>query len=341
MYEPLDASKHQIRLLHLVPGEEDEKLWCTFSVVSLDDNPEYEAASYVWGSWEDPGCIEVGADEEVVSITKNLQSVLRNVRSEEGPRTLWVDALCINQQDLAERGSQVGIMARVYEQAKCVLAYLGDYFDGCERAIDIMHQIADDPALHLLKQAPEEDVKVKEEVVERSVKERHKPDCLLHPSNLNRAKRAEGSKGVGLEDPELLEHLITFLDTPWMTRVWTAQEFTRAKAVTMIYGRTNIPAETAMKFCRHRSDHLRCCNLKPMTLAWEKFWTLANNWNHLAKIMIKDSSYSNMRLLELCRKRDATDQRDKSLQSTGYGPCAITSGLYGSDRRNVHTCSPC
>jgi hypothetical protein len=297
--------------LHVLPVEDDEKLWCTFSIASLDDHPEYEAASYVWGSWDDPRSIEIGADEVVVSITKNLQSVLRSVRSQDDPRTLWVHALCINQQDLEERGSQVGMMARVYAQATCVLAYLGDYFEGCERAIDVIQQIADDPALHLLSKEPEEDVKTKEVVVESTVKERHQPSCRMHSSNLNKAKSVEAHKEVGLKHPELLGHLVTFLDTPWMTRVWTVQEFTRAKAVTLIYGGTAISAETTMRFCRHRSDHLTCCNLEPITQAWERFWTLANNWNSLAAVVEKDYSYSNMRFLELCRIRNATDQRDK------------------------------
>jgi hypothetical protein len=127
MYEPLDASKHQIRLLHLLAGEDDAKLCCTFSVASLDDDPEYEAASYAWGSWDDPGSIEVGTNKAVISITKNLQSVLRNVRFQDRSRTLGVDALCINQQDLGERGTQIGMMARAYEQVKCVLASLDTF----------------------------------------------------------------------------------------------------------------------------------------------------------------------------------------------------------------------
>jgi hypothetical protein len=309
MSEPLDASKHQIRLLHLLAGEDDAKLCCTFSVASLDDDPEYEAASYAWGNWDDPGSIEVGTTKAVVSITKNLQSVLRNVRFQDRSRTLGVDALCINQQDLGERGSQVGMMARVYELVKCVLAYLGDYFEGCERAIGVIHQVADDPALHLLSKAPKLDINV-EEAVEDTVEELHHHDCLMHSSKLNKVKKVEAYKGVGLEDPELVEHLRIFLDPPWMTRVWTVQEFTRAKAVTLLYGRTGVSGEETIRFCRHRSVHSTCCIPKPLSPTWERFWTMANNWNSLQRAQdLGQISY--LQVLEYSRIRNATDQRDK------------------------------
>jgi hypothetical protein len=317
MYGPLDASKYQIRLLHLLPGELDAKLSCTFSVASLDDDPEYEAASYVWGSWNNPGNIEVGTTKAVVWITKNLHSVLRNVRFPDRSRTLWVDALCINQQDLGERGSQVGMMARVYEQAKCVLAYLGDHYEGCERAIDVIHRIAHDPALHLLSKPPTPDVKV-ENTVENTAEEQHQHECPMHSSNLNKTQDIEAFTGVGLEDPELLEHLLAFLDTPWMTRVWTVQEFTCAKEITLLYGRTAISGEETLKFCRHRSEHSPCCSPKSMSQTWVTFSAMANNWNSLQRARaVGQISY--VQVLECFRIRNAGDQRDKVYSLLGLG----------------------
>ena len=38
---------------------------------------------------------------------------------------LWVDALCINQQDIPERNDQVKKMCRIYSKASCVLIWLG------------------------------------------------------------------------------------------------------------------------------------------------------------------------------------------------------------------------
>ena len=137
MYEPLDESKREIRLLHLFPGDDGGALKCTFSLVSLDDELDYEAVSYVWGDAEDRRSVNVEAVDEPVLITRNLGSVLRNIRLQDRQRVLWVDALCINQQDLNERGSQVAMMVTIYSQSSRVLAYLGDYWDGCELAVEI------------------------------------------------------------------------------------------------------------------------------------------------------------------------------------------------------------
>lgn len=148
MYVPLDTAKRQIRLLHLDPGEEDTELSGALRDASLDDEPVYEAIPYVWGAWEDPGSIIIKQFEEVVSITANLQAVLRSVRLPNRPRVLWVDALCVNQNDLEERGSQVSIMGEVYGQAHQVLVHLGDSLEGCELAIEAVRRLGDDTSLN-------------------------------------------------------------------------------------------------------------------------------------------------------------------------------------------------
>ena len=181
MYEPLDESKRQIRLLHLLPGENAE-LRCTFSLVSLRDNPTYEAISYVWGDTIDPQNIYVEPGERAMPITKNLHSVLRNVRLQQEERVLWADALCINQKDLGERGSQVAIMADIFKNAARVLAYLGDYWDGCELAVEAILQLAENKHVY---------------------------------------SYVDGGLSVGgrgLESSDLMNCLARFLDTPWMTR---------------------------------------------------------------------------------------------------------------------------
>ncbi|CAO2655011.1 Nn.00g117440.m01.CDS01 [Neocucurbitaria sp. VM-36] len=226
MYKPLDDSKRQIRLLHLLPGDDDTELSCTFSLVSLDDDPEYEAVSYVWGNSEDRRSINVEVVEEPVPITRNLYSVLHSIRLRDHERTLWVDALCINQQDLEERGSQVSIMAAIFRQASRVLAYLGDYWDSCEPAMEVMRQLGGDEDLHFFSH-------------------------MEHGLNVN---------GKGLESLELLEGLCNFLDTPWITRVWTVQEWAVAKEVTFLYGKFGISGNRVLASIAEVPKHiLTCC----------------------------------------------------------------------------------
>jgi hypothetical protein len=47
------------------------------------------------------------------------------MRYEDRARTLWVDALWINQEGIEEQGHQVGRMGYTYRQASCVIVWLG------------------------------------------------------------------------------------------------------------------------------------------------------------------------------------------------------------------------
>ncbi|KAF7198221.1 Heterokaryon incompatibility protein 6, OR allele [Pseudocercospora fuligena] len=56
----------------------------------------------------------------------NLDEALRNVRNGYTKRVLWVDAVCINQLDLAEKELQIPLMRDIYVQAKHSLIWLGE-----------------------------------------------------------------------------------------------------------------------------------------------------------------------------------------------------------------------
>ncbi|KFA68957.1 hypothetical protein S40285_06997 [Stachybotrys chlorohalonatus IBT 40285] len=145
-YRSLDIRKREIRLLHLLPAESDEPISCNLTVVSLDDRPQYEALSYVWGK-----PVETSAPKNIVnlegmgvSVTPNLLLALHRLRllPNEGLRTLWVDALCINQSDLDERSQQVSIMRDIYASAGHVLIWLGEGDDDTDAAFGWMAAFA-------------------------------------------------------------------------------------------------------------------------------------------------------------------------------------------------------
>lgn len=64
-------------------------------------------------------------DDEVIPISHNLALALYYLRSTTNPLVIWVDAICINQQDLAERNSQVALMSFIYKRAVGVIVWLG------------------------------------------------------------------------------------------------------------------------------------------------------------------------------------------------------------------------
>lgn len=73
---------------------------------------DFEALSYCWGNAANFLRIYIG--KEYIDVTQNLHDALLKLRDKEKARTLWIDAICINQQDLSERSQQVTIMRQIY-----------------------------------------------------------------------------------------------------------------------------------------------------------------------------------------------------------------------------------
>ena len=103
----------------------------------------YEALSYVWG---DTSCkTTLICQDQIVHITRSLHEVLLRLRPGPGSasRFLWVDALCINQEDIAERCQQVRIMKQVYTNSSRVMIWLGSDLSGDVKAAFVLaEQIA-------------------------------------------------------------------------------------------------------------------------------------------------------------------------------------------------------
>jgi hypothetical protein len=136
IYQPLTADDG-FRLLELLPGSGNDPICCLLKHAVLSDAPEFEAMSYAWGDASDT--LEIECEGVSFMVTRNLHALLSNIRHEDTARTLWVDAICIDQTNLAERSSQVQIMDRIYSTATLVLAWLGEAADGSDEAIEMIH----------------------------------------------------------------------------------------------------------------------------------------------------------------------------------------------------------
>ncbi|KAK7990048.1 hypothetical protein PG989_010363 [Apiospora arundinis] len=98
----------------------------TLSVAKFGDKPQFEALSYTWGTSQDKKRMMLNGHQ--FSIGKNLSDALVFLRNQKRPLLLWVDAICINQDDTPERNAQVQIMQHIYMRAKNVLVWLGRDF---------------------------------------------------------------------------------------------------------------------------------------------------------------------------------------------------------------------
>lgn len=136
-YQPFPNSR-SIRLLHLAPGT-DDTLRCSLSFANLYTPPDYEALSYVWGDPSKKTCIQ--CDGKSLFIPTSLAVALRRLRDSTSVRTLWADAICINQEHIPERNQQVALMGTVYSSATRVIAWLGADEASAQLAFYLIHRL--------------------------------------------------------------------------------------------------------------------------------------------------------------------------------------------------------
>ena len=138
IWYPLDASRRQIRLFYLEPSENiHDQAEGFLEIVSLDDNPQYEALSYAWG---DPQITcPIRLHKVQWKVTTNLEAGLRRLRGNINEKVLWVDAICIDQGSNEERNYQVPLMKTIYTKASIVRVWLGESTEGSDEAMRILN----------------------------------------------------------------------------------------------------------------------------------------------------------------------------------------------------------
>ncbi|KAI1337548.1 heterokaryon incompatibility protein-domain-containing protein [Xylariaceae sp. FL0016] len=119
-----DPSVRRIRLLKLLPGQFQERILCTLTTEVLTPDSSYEAVSYTWGEYPSIHSITINGMPEF-QVAYNVFSVLKRIRRRDSARVVWVDAICIKQDDLDERSNQVSFMRDIYSYAQMVLIWLG------------------------------------------------------------------------------------------------------------------------------------------------------------------------------------------------------------------------
>ena len=147
LYKPL-PTEHHIRLLTILPGESHE-IRATLTVVDESARPIYQCLSYTWGPpkksdtskrWFE-STRRIVLDGSEVLIQPNIDDALHRLRRLGICSPIWIDALCINQNDNNERGSQVSKMDQIYSNATEVIVWLGTQDPRTVSAIQNMKKI--------------------------------------------------------------------------------------------------------------------------------------------------------------------------------------------------------
>lgn len=307
-YLPLKNATGWIRLLVIAPPKvgDPETIHCKLHNACLGALPRvsYEALSY---TWDDPFPESKPRNDHLIQLNEqpfliryNLWSALHHMRLPDEPRTMWVDAICINQTDLSERSQQVAQMQNVYGKAASVVVWLGETSDDSELAYDLLKQaisIAVDEA-------------------------RPKSDSILHPAfyqthitkTSNRLDLVEAwTKGY--------RSLAKFFKRSWWSRVWVVQEVVFAREVVVRCGHSKMSWEGLPNAWRLifglAKSHLTLISRGDITNTIEY---IKNEMEGAEKGAADAARNQNLfRLLHQFRRLNASDARDHVFTISHFG----------------------
>lgn len=229
-YTPLADLESQIRLLRLQPGADEDGIACDMQVYGVAEAPEYRAISYTWG--DELPLAQIRVNGEAMMVRANCAYVLwqAQLHSDEDA-LIWIDGICINQQDLDEKASQVAMMGDIYQNAALVLSSLGRETPDTRLVFDASAK------LRILEEA-------------EALEQRPSPLRLLY----NTTAREANLTGSGQERTalKLAKDMMSKLDTgrfeqvqdayvafsnaPYWGRLWIVQEVALAKKVLIMCG---------------------------------------------------------------------------------------------------------
>lgn len=131
----------EFRLLQLLPSQENSnEMIANLVTVSFGvERPAYDALSYCWGN--DPLQKHIRVDGFVLAVRPNLHNFLEILRPKDSPRYLWIDAICINQDDPKEKSEQVRLMGGIYGNAATVAVWLGSESEDGKIALPFLTEL--------------------------------------------------------------------------------------------------------------------------------------------------------------------------------------------------------
>lgn len=214
LYAPLDEARREIRVLKVSRSVQGgncgvDTFQADLVCVSLDDHSAYLAISYAWGDPSIVGHFEShrGGHGKRVPYNKVVFDIINTILARGTTLYLWIDALCINQEDLDERASQVAMMGTIYPQARQVIAFIGEADETIITAMNFILLTA---------------------------------NCILAQGSLGDPVTASGLASllsdIGPADRDW-ESIKGLMSKPWFRRLWVVQEVALGKDPVVVCGK--------------------------------------------------------------------------------------------------------
>ena len=303
------GSGHPIRLLELLPDTTKQPIRCRIQYANLDDAsiPSYDALSYCWGDVSSTKAIIID-DATSFGITANLHSALKRLRGINVSKILWVDAICINQHDTAEKNEQVALMRDIYSSAKNVSIWLGEGFRNSRAAFRLMHDILDAKMMDELRGLEKRDL-----------------------WDLN-----ENHYNLPLTTDPVWYDLFAIIQRPWFRRAWVIQELAMASEATIMCGEDTVSWEELDQVFKYLAAGGLALTFAPLAL--NHFLVLS----HAREVAQSKSTQSALPVLMRHRQSLASDPRDKIFAFGGLCRASGDDSLairpdYGTNFREIYT----
>jgi hypothetical protein len=298
-YRPL-SSPDSTRVLVLFPAQKTtDDLRCYMDEVRLSGNEVksqgFTALSYVWG--EDKASHMIWFGNHLLRIRPNLDSALRNLRRRDRSIRLWVDAVCIDQNNLLERNHQVQQMRDIFSAASETVIYLGPQ-DGGHTGLSAWNFL-----------------------------ERHSSWALDENRDVDRSVAARLGEHLTSFRGELKDVELDVLSRSWFRRLWVFQEAVVSRFLSVQCGNRRISWKS---FCKILLQSPRIHDRYGLSLEDNHKLDIVRNIHISRREYLRRRGLKRNILAMLSRARylEASDARDKI-----YGLVGISTGISPTDPR--------
>ncbi|KAI5460425.1 heterokaryon incompatibility protein-domain-containing protein [Mariannaea sp. PMI_226] len=219
-YKPLDQNRDCTRLIKIEAASGySDPIVCNLSEVAFSERPKFDALSYVWGDGSADCSITLSGT--IFRVRQNLSDALRYLRQHAPGISYWIDAICINQDDIAERNRQVRMMHHIYSRATTVVVWLGAGYAKYEAVLADLHRLG-------------------------RCKQPNEQSKLELPAGMSQS----GPPGAEISDEATQQRKLAkeLYDDGYWNRLWIIQEIGRAREIKVCFGNAAVLWDLFVKF---------------------------------------------------------------------------------------------
>lgn len=330
-YRYQSLAENSIRLLRVLPAKHGlyEDIQSEVFTDSLLEPIIFDAVSYSWGNIEEADERKVVLDGSPFTVSPNLYSLLEHLRDSGWTKPIWIDFICIDQQNAVEKSRQIAMMGDIYSKADEVLIWLGEHVTPDTLPACMTRELTDDERVWFGDSKDQ----CKVDSIEATFRQFSEAPLSMragYPQNYLAACLAaihQLAAGRHLSDIPMLTHdfyraqilleLQCLLDSKWWNRIWVVQESVLPATATLLYGAVQLPWSLLGRAAVTVAAHAATCCARTAAHTLRVFAARVLDIEDARARWRSDTTLTLLSLANQFRSRDATDPRDKVFALVG------------------------